>query len=380
MKRILVVFMAALIMLSFGGCTGDTKKDAALKDETVLKFTEQWKMYLTAQENLYSAEKAAYEKALVFYNEKTWDSLTDAAVTAAAAADCLSEFDGFEIILTDDEFTYLLDKGLDVSFAPTVFKELDTLYENEAAICKGLFGRLAESVYTEEELELFGLVVENKLNEIEVMSDYACAETSYVSLDINDAALAEELKEYITQNCPALAEGMDSWGSSAEDAMNKADEAMDELENIISTSNNIVGQEEGLTEAYAEIIKYPAEISGMPELCPMPKWYNAADAQVSYMISDGKETEVVKNCDEEVLDKVNGCVIFIDGADGEAVAQYIDMLKSEGYRVIRENDEGTAFSVDDYAVEIGFDGEKAYVNIAGEKLCFAPTWYLHREK
>lgn len=378
MKRILAVFTAALIMLSFGGCAGDTKKDTASQDETVLKFTEQWKMYLTAQENLYSAEKAAYEKALVFYNEKTWDSLTDAAVTAAAAADCLSGFDGFEIILTDDEFTYLLDKGLDVSFVPTVFKEFDTLYENEAAICKGLFGRLAESVYTEEELELFGSIVENKLDEIECMSDYACAETSYVALDINDAALAEELKEHITKNCPALAEGMDSWGSSADDAMNKADEAMDELEDIISASSNIVGQEEGITEAYAEIIKYPAEISGMPELLPMPQWYNAMDAQVSYMISDGKET--VKSCDEDVLDKVTGCAISIDGADGEAVAQYIDMLKSEGCRVIGEKDESTTFGVDNYAAEIGFDGERAYVNIVGEKLCFAPTWYLDRAR
>lgn len=410
------VFMAAILFL-ISGCSSptdrtgsesgsaserddagvsepDSSKEAGLSEEKIRQAEDAmehllavWSDYLRVQEEAYASELWALDYIEKYLETGDWDDLGRARTACIASARFLSDLSMTEEDISDEEYTALAETGMDVTFQSAEFEAIPSKIESEHTFVRN---RMLESleglVFFSEDRELMKEAVSIQREYIASNCEYECIFTNYLLLTSGDEKNASAYWEELPEKYPILCTGRQDWNGSERELEENVGQCLDSIEDttlrqadLLSAMGADLYRMEKAVENkdVKEWIESAAIMDNIPELLPMPDWYEPETAKYLSFITEEDGTVSYPESGDELKDASYGVYMQIPDISAGEIQAYIQA--AEGFSQNAWKNEGVDewnIEMTDYSVQISLEDGTADVLFDGEDVTFVPVWYM----
>mgnify|MGYP007101888366 CR=1 FL=1 len=407
MKRIVVLFLAAALCLSFSACAmqggdksqlADTEESRAAENSAISEQSDNasatallsdWLTHLYMSETYYGHMLWTLSYVESFLNEPTWDGLLTARMAAEAGAREAELFEPPEQTASNDDYSVLIGQGRDVAFVPSEIESGAASRQEVLALYSQLQKDLMAGVFWERNFNTLNEYVQLQKEILDTRLKYLAVTTDYLLNEFGDGALAETFREIEEESCPLIAAKQDSESYSRETYYARSNEVTDEMEGYILRVSEITGQMAAHNDIYADEIMSDdwsslqdeaVFIDGLSVALPFPGWSNDGfDTVFTWTEEDGMQSFPLAG---DTLDRPpDGCTVIYPGVAKEEMLNYRDELSELGMAYVEttENEDSSCsvtYKFGGKPLEFLWEDDTVYAIMPEGVICFAPLWYI----
>lgn len=356
-------------------------------DAAVQHLLVVWSDYLSVLDKMYASELWALDYVEDYLESGDWEDLSKARTACIASARYLTELSMAEEDLSQEEYQILSKAGIDVGYQSECFLSLaDDLEYAYMVIRDDYLENLEGGVFYENIVENMkeNIVLQREL--IACDCQYICCETNYLLLTLGDDAMARKYWYSMEEKYPVLSTECGIWPGTEAKLKAEATASMDKENEISLKMEELVSELSAELEEMTQIAmkgdikklkSYAYEMSNMPDLLPMPVWYEPETAgYLSFILLENGSIEYPQIGDE-LKDANYGVYMQVEDVSRKEVEDYIAYVEKYVKAVQKEeNDVVWNILVSDYAVGIEWKDNVVTVIFNGEDVTFAPYWYV----
>ena len=351
-----------------------------------------WADYLRVLDRAYASELWALGYVQDYLESGDWADLKKARAACIASARYLSELSMTEDDLSEEEYLYLANMGIDTGYQSLTFASAaDTVEGAHSFIRNRMLENLEYHIFYKE-------IVENLKDEIAVERDavfcmcrYQCVETNYLLLSLKDYIHAEDEWASILDTYQILSVGAEEWLDTELDLKTAADACLDEYEeNLLKQSDVLSGLNAELYNMMQIIQKEDSKalaesaysMVNLPDFLPMPTWYDPGKTGYLSFIQNEKEEISYPESGEELFDADYGVYIQIQEISEEEIVDYLAAAEPFADQIWKGEEAAVWYiSMPEYQVKIDWKEDRtATFLFIGEDISFAPSWYIANSK
>lgn len=329
-KRIIAVVVTfALIATCLVGCSskGLEEKEIALQ--------KQWIACLEFTEETYKTMEWVFSYAEAFACDNSWDSMMKARAACGSAILALNGLEVPEALLTPEEYTALLEEGIEADVVYQEFHYLDTNCGYRVDTLRRLECYLRDDIYLAPSADQLSAWLKTNRENIRLQCEYMCLTTNYLLLQLGSDSLWKEMPERF----PTIASSQKKWNQDQEALQVECGEVLNAIEGLLKDENAYLGTSEYTLKLVQEAVdtgdlsRLEAVIhrmDGVPTYFPLPFWL-PVETMWHYLVPDTEsDSPRFAQVGEQLNQVPSACYISCDEIALEDVTAYGEYLSQWG--------------------------------------------------
>ena len=384
MKKI-ILFITIVILLAANPAviSGESEPDKTPEDRMLNDLLG----YIYQTEKIFGDILWTLNSIEKFDSNRSWDNLQIARASSTIALNHLSQLELFEMEMTFDDETALMDSGIDVSFMENLHQIFDSDKTTSITAIKSLYNSVMDDVFLQKDWQIVMSKISFYKKSTEIYLQDLANTADWTLASINKAEVTELFNNLLAEYCP-LTHKYQAETLETPEAIEKAEnELLDELEALTLEYNKIVGAKTNRVNYLSYILekgdlselgKDLQPITDMPPVLFYPEWYDDNDYFYFWTKNDEILPSPLPGTDIDTAP--DGCRIRIDGVSKEDFWDYVIEIEEAGLPAFDISEENGKISVfyDYFGSGFAFFWEEEIVTIflTDNQICFVPRWYL----
>jgi len=317
-----------------------------------------------------------------FADERSWESLQLARMAFYTAEREVSNLEPPGQALEYGDYDPLIQAGKDVSFVQPAIEFFADQKESVLIDCQGVRRGLDGDVFWEPALSSALRSVDHHAQIYECQLRYLAVETEYLLLALDDAALAEQFRAFVAENCPRIDSFRVEGDMERQEALATA--CADDLEALTAGSAQLLGEARALLPLFSAaaesgtLAEDAVQIEGLPVLAPYPGWYDGKEMEAEFSWTGADGTAACPAAGGTLERTADSCILTCPGVTRDGLLAYRDILERCGlsYQLREEGDRLSVTCVYEGGSTLFLlSGDTVRISMDGAPLCFVPSWY-----
>ena len=363
---------------------------------TADKLLNRWSSYLSALEQLISAQLRAYDAILAFDQSRSWDDLRLARAAVGIATTARSEIGRVTLTpgLSATDIARLEAEGVDIQPLIIEMDGLNADLAGDLAAMLEMGVSLYESVFADSMMTLdvdYAALMKQRYEE---EARYACLLTNHMLLGVNDENRAAAYWGMMDFMYPTLASCKQPWQTDDAVLEEMAVRSIEALEAWTEAYNAHTGRQEHALNVLLDLVEKEATlvqdgeiilIEGMPTALPYPAWWGDMTRDMFFYYTldeEGSMQRMDASTEPGTLPDVS--VVATRRTVKADVIAYADLLVELGMRTYSEKgspeDEGEwsrTIVLGEIQLILSWNNGTAYLwNLQDSASICVPTWYM----
>ena len=413
-KNIMIFAVAAAFSIQLVGCSASQEQETFGCRQEAEHLLAVWSDYIGALDKMYASELWAMDYADNYLESGNWADLTKARTACIASARYLTELSMTEEDLSEEEYLALANAGIDTGYQKADISSItDSLEEAHGFIRDRLLEGLECDVFYKGSIDILKEEVKVQRDCISCMCKYACYETNYLLVTLGDDVVPEDYWSSMQEKYPALSTGRAEWLDAEGELRLATDQCLDEYEDTILRQSDLISMMNADLYEMKQIVENndleallasASTMSDLPELLPMPIWYDAEKTGYLSVILEEDGSVAYPESGDDLTDADYGMYIQVEDVSEEEIAAYMELAENYAQYTWKKEDGAVQNNVSrhysarmgigcnaqrhvrsmstwyimmpDYNVKIEWEDNHATILFNGEDITFAPIWYI----
>lgn len=346
-----------------------------------------WSDYLQVHEDMYASVLWASDHIEQYLDTGDWEDLSKARTACIASARYLSDLSMTEEDISDEEYAVLAKGGADTTFQSIEIGSVPSRIDDEHTFVRGqMLEALEGGIFLSDDIETLQEEVSLHREVIAYWCRNECLTTNYLLLTLGGGERATAYWEAMPGKYPVLSTGYGEWEDNEHVLEDNAEQCLDQVEEatlrqadlLSSVRADLYNREKAVKDNdVGQWIASAFVMDDIPELLPMPDWYDPQTARYLSYIQDEDGTIACPASGDALEEAPYGVYIQIEGVSAQEIADYITEIQASTQGIRKDPHTDTwDIAMTDYHIRFSLEERTATVIFDGQDVTFVPVWYL----
>ncbi|MBE6627000.1 MAG: hypothetical protein E7628_07465 [Ruminococcaceae bacterium] len=396
MKKLLVITLALMLLLS--GCnvaeTPNTDQapanEVTLDPDAVSSVISEWEKIVAITDAKGEIELWALGYIQEFCNEPTVPKLQCALAAASAALDDLRKIETAECGLTAETLAVLAEDGVDMSFVPMNFSNLQTELDTDIAVWERIVRSLLTDSFWKYGIEYLSDWSAVRKATVELNCLYIAKMSNAVMLSLGESEENVTFKSWLERGTTVFS-GEYEWNPDNDMLADEISDVLDLKEENIVDSAAVTGVLSAnyamFSDAYAtgdwsEVYSVAVDYEEYFMPVPLPDWEteNGKMAVYSYRYDDATAKSELNVVGDDLTTVPDGFVMMYGGVTFEELSGYANLLDSLGFKYSEDStitEDSVELKYYNYCwMTLQWKNDTVYFYLPETDTLLVPSWYI----